>query len=195
MPNFWYQSLMKITYKLLENSDRERLADWLSSDTWPFFLGRTPTKEEVLKRVDSGDFFNEGTENFWILDSNEVPIGLVEINELDDLAPMFSIRLKSEFRGKSLGQPIVAWLTSYIFEKYPTIRRIEGQTREDNIPMRKVFNRSGYAKEAYYRFASPTEDGGRVASIAYGILREDWEQKKVTPVNWSSDSFFSEDII
>jgi len=84
-------------------------------------------------------------------------------------------------------------LYPYIFENYPDIRRIEGQTREDNVPMRKVFNRAGYAKEAYYRLASPTEDGGRVASIAYGILREDWQSGNLTPVQWEKDSFFQGD--
>ncbi len=55
--------------------------------------------------------------------------------------------------------------------------------------MRKVFNRCGYVKEAYFRLASPAEDGGRVASIAYGILKEDWESGKITPVQWNLDNF------
>jgi RimJ/RimL family protein N-acetyltransferase len=157
------------------------------------FLGNRPTKAEVLKRVEGGSFFGEGDLNFWIQLSNSEPIGLIEIYQLDDLAPMFSIRFKSDFRGKGFGKPTLDWLTRYVFENYPEIRRIEGQTREDNLPMRKVFNRCGYLKEAYYRMASPTEDGGRVASIAYGILREDWISNKITPVQWEKDLFFSGD--
>lgn len=171
------------------------LADWLASDTWPFFLGCTPTKAEVLKRIEDGAFFGEGELNFWVLDQYDNKVGLIELYELDDLAPMFSLRFKSEYRGKKLGPPTLEWITSFVFENYPEIRRVEGQTREDNIPMRKVFNKAGYIKEAYYRMASPTEDGGRVASIAYGILREDWIMKKVTPVQWVSDSFFSGDLV
>jgi len=120
-------------------------------------------------------------------------IGLIEIYGLEDLAPMFPVRLNSEHRSRGLGKPILDWLTEYIFTNFPDKRRIEAQTREDNIQMRKLFNKCGYIKEAYYRMASPTEKGERVASIAYGILREDWEQGKTTPVQWSTDSFFSGD--
>lgn len=184
---------MEFKFKKIERADADFLAKWLSSDTWPFFLGDTPKIEEVLKRIEEGAFFGEGDLNFWILNPAQEPIGLIEIYQLDDLAPMFSIRFKAEFRGKGLGKPTLDWLSSYIFENYPDKRRIEGQTREDNVPMRKVFNKCGYAKEAYYRSASPTGNGGRVASIAYGILREDWQSGHVTPVQWEKDSFFSGD--
>lgn len=184
---------MKVKFRKIEPSDSESLASWLSGDSWPYFLGATPTKDEVLKRIADGAFFGGGELNFWIYDSGEAPIGLIELYQLDDLAPMFSIRFKSDYRGKGFGKPTLDWLTKYIFENYPDKRRIEGQTREDNIAMRKVFNRCGYVKEAYYRFASPTETGARVASIGYGILREDWQSGVVTPASWATDSFFSDD--
>ncbi len=184
---------MEIKFKKIEKSESESLAKWLSSDTWPFFLGDKPTREEVLKRIENGAYFGDGELNFWILNSKEEPIGLIEIYQLDDLAPMFSIRFKSDFRGKGFGKTVLTWLTRFIFENYPDKRRIEAQTREDNIPMRKLFKGGGYVKEAYYRLASPIEDGGRVASIAYGILREDWETGQVTPVSWEKDLFFGND--
>ena len=46
--------------------------------------------------------------------------------------------------------------------------------------MRKTFLRAGFLKEAHYRLAWPTNDGGRVASIAYSILRQDWENGTLT---------------
>jgi RimJ/RimL family protein N-acetyltransferase len=184
---------MELNFQAIEKSDADQLATWLSSEAWPYFLGKKPTKEEVLKRVGEGDFFSEGDLNFWVRDSQKEPIGLVEIYQLDDLAPMFSMRFKSQHRGKGYGKKTLEWLTQFVFENYSDKRRIEGQTREDNIPMRKVFNKCGYAKEAYYRKASPTENGDRVASIAYGILREDWQSNSITPVQWESDSFFNGD--
>lgn len=184
---------MDIKFNKIDKSHANELAVWLSSDSWPYFLGSTPTKEYVLKRIEDGAFFGDGELNFWILDEQEKPIGLIELYQLDDLAPMFSIRLKTKFRGKKLGKPILDWLTRYIFENYPDKRRIEGQTREDNVAMRKLFNKCGYIKEAYYRMASPKENGERVASIAYGILREDWLSGQTTSVKWKVDSFFDGD--
>lgn len=184
---------MELKFIKIEKADALDLATWLSSDSWPFFLEVTPTKEEVLKRIDDGAFFGEGELNFWIIDQQGLRIGLIEIYQLDDLAPMFSIRLRSNMRGKGLGQSILNWLTAFVFENFPDKRRIEGQTREDNITMRKLFSKCGFVKEAYYRMASPTESGDRVASIAYGILREDWLTQKVTPVSWKVDRFFDGD--
>lgn len=184
---------MEIKYRKLEKPDSEILADWLSSDTWPFFLGDTPSREKVLDRIKEGAFFGEGELNFWIQNEKEEIMGLIEIYQLDDLAPMFSIRFKSNFRGMGLGKPALDWLTQFIFENYPDKRRIEAQTREDNIAMRKLFKRCSYVKEAYYRLASPTEDGQRVASVGYGILREDWETGHTTPVQWGKDKYFDGD--
>jgi len=184
---------MKLNYRKVTKDDAEKLSEWLASDTWPFFLSHSPSQEDVRQRIANGDFFGDGEENFWVIDPAGAYIGLIEIYQLDDLAPMFSVRLSSGHRSRGYGKPILEWLTSYIFTNYPDKRRIEGQTREDNIPMRKLFNKCGYVKEAYYRMASPTENGGRVASIAYGILREDWELGKITPVQWSTDTFFSGD--
>jgi len=81
-------------------------------------------------------------------------------------------------------EPVLRALTDHVFEKYPTLRRFEGQTREDNIAMGKVFVRSGWVKEAHYRQAWPIKGAEPKASIAYGVLRCDWETGTITPVDW-----------
>lgn len=184
-----------LQFHKISPTETEALAEFLAGDTWPFFLGRQPTEAEVHQRIAEGDFFGEGDVNFWMTNSRHEKIGLIELYQLDDLAPMFSIRLKSAHRGKGMGKVALQWLTRHVFENYPDKRRIEAQTREDNVPMRKLFREAGFVKEAYYRAASPTEDGGRVASVGYGILREDWLSGKSTPVRWGTDEFFSGDLV
>jgi RimJ/RimL family protein N-acetyltransferase len=66
----------------------------------------------------------------------------------------------------------------------PQATRFEGQTREDNIAMRRTFLRAGFVKEAHYRDGWPVEGGPALASVAYAILRRDWEQGTTTPVDW-----------
>jgi RimJ/RimL family protein N-acetyltransferase len=51
--------------------------------------------------------------------------------------------------------------------------------------MRKVFVSCGYAKEGHSRKSWLTNDGSKVDAITYGILREDWQSKTITPVNWN----------
>lgn len=66
----------------------------------------------------------------------------------------------------------------------PPVNRFEGQTREDNIAMRKIFLRCGFLKEAHYREAWPVLAGAALASVAYAILRRDWETGTTTGFTW-----------
>jgi len=88
-------------------------------------------------------------------------------------------------------EAIVAFLSSNKFPFYvrrdwtkPEAVRFEGQTRADNIAMRKVFLKAGFLKEAHYRMSWPADDGTRVASVAYAILRQDWESGETTSFDW-----------
>lgn len=183
----------QLVFEPVTSDEAEKLAEWLSSDTWPFFLGRSPTKEEALTRIKDGEFFGEGNLTFWVK-LNAENIGLIELYQLDDLSPMFSVRFKSNYRGRGFGYPTVHFLTDYIFKNFPEKNRVEAQTREDNIPMRKVFNKVGYVKEAYFRKASPTENGEWVASISYGMLKEDWTSGQKTAAMFGRDHFFAGDL-
>ena len=186
---------MQLLFQRIDRSEAEQLADWLSSDRWPFFRNPAPTREDILKRIDDGQFLGDAEEDYWIVDAAGDRIGLIELYGILELAPMFNIRLRAAYRGRGLGPPAVRWLTRHVFESFPDKRRLESQTREDNLAMRKVFNKCGFIKEAYYRQASPTEDGGWVASIGYGILRDDWLSGEVTSVPWIADGFFSGDRV
>jgi RimJ/RimL family protein N-acetyltransferase len=66
----------------------------------------------------------------------------------------------------------------------PGTRRIEGQTRRDNVAMRKVFVRGGYVQEAVYRQAWPAADGTIFDGIGYAMLRGDWGTGTTTPLDW-----------
>jgi RimJ/RimL family protein N-acetyltransferase len=172
-------------YQEITPTDRERLATWLAADTWPYHVNTSPTYEDALKRFDDGHFNGPEVRSFWMVLDGEA-IGLLMLQDLEDESPMLDLRLKTAFRGRGLGAQAVQWMTKTIFENYPEATRIEGQTREDNLAMRRTFRKLGYAKEAHYRSAWPTPTGP-VAAIGYGILRSDWAQGTVTPVNWDDE--------
>lgn len=50
--------------------------------------------------------------------------------------------------------------------------------------MLRTFQKAGWVKEVLYRRGWPVEGGEPVASVAYAMLRQDWENGTTTPVPW-----------
>ncbi|MFC1742436.1 GNAT family N-acetyltransferase [Candidatus Riflebacteria bacterium] len=63
-------------------------------------------------------------------------------------------------------------------------RRIEGYTRTDNTALISVLKKCNFVKEAPHREYWPDENGHYFDSVGYAILKSDWENNNVTPLNW-----------
>ena len=176
---------MPITFSPMANSEQDSrdLVEFLMSNRFPFHVRARHSEESARESVASGRFWSEESLGYWINDGAS-RIGLVVLEDLDEDTPMFDLRLAEEFRGKGLGPKVLTALCAKVFEQFPDPVRFEGQTREDNIAMRKTFLRAGFLKEAHYRLGWPTAEGPRVASVAYAILRQDWESKDTTWFEW-----------
>ncbi|WP_430592311.1 GNAT family N-acetyltransferase [Humidisolicoccus flavus] len=171
--------------------EHDALVGFLTSNHFPFHMRPNPSRESVEERIKDGDFVLPVAETFWIKDANANTIGIVLYEDLEDLpegSPVFDLRLDESVRGQGLGTAILRAVTDEAFRRYPTITRFEGQTREDNIAMRRVFLRSGFLKEAHYRQGWPVENGEPLASVAYAMLRQDWESGKTTTFVWEDIS-------
>lgn len=171
----------------LASGDVDALAAWLAAEPWPFHVFPRLTEDDVRRRFRDGAFTGEDHETFWIVSGAEERVGLLRIDDLLDPCQVFDLRVRSAHRGRGIATSAVRWLADRIFLGRPDAWRIEGQTREDNAAMRRVFDRCGWAKEAVYREAWPTADGRRLASIGYGLLRGDWARGVVTPVPWRDE--------
>jgi len=177
---------MKLEFKQIVTSELNELIDWLTSDTWPFFVNENLETETVKTWVEEGIFTGIANQTFWIILENN-RIGLIRLHDLTDPTPMFDLRIRTDYRGSGIGKAALDWVTEYIFTNMPDKLRIEGNTRQDNVAMRKVFKKCGYVKEAHYRKAWP----GKINynGIGYAILKEDWLQNKITPVDWNDEHF------
>ena len=177
---------MPVTFAPFDpETDADALVTFLSTNTFPFHVGAALTPERARERVAS--YWSGGRQGLWVIvDGSRV--GTAVLDDLEDIAdggaPLFDLRLQEQSRSRGLGVPVLRALTSYIFQGYPAARRLEGQTREDNIAMRRVFVRSGWVKEAHHREAWPVEGGDAKASIVYAVLRRDWDSGTITPVDW-----------
>lgn len=68
---------------------------------------------------------------------------------------------------------MVRWAAENLFTT-TSKHRLAGETRVDNVAMRRAFERCGWKQEAHYRQSWPTDDGGWTDSVSYAILRDDW---------------------
>ncbi|MBL4715426.1 MAG: GNAT family N-acetyltransferase [Bacteroidetes bacterium] len=170
--------------------DKELLLDILLNNEWEFHSASKLTKKEIEHRIQSGYYTKDESKTFLIFNNKNQAIGFFRLFDLgkdksDSETPLFDIRIRKEGRNEGIGKQAVNWLTNYIFSNYPNKNRIEATTRHDNIAMRKVLQQCGYLKEAHYRQSWPTQNKTKADTIGYGILRHDWENNTLTPVNWN----------
>ncbi|ASN39388.1 GNAT family N-acetyltransferase [Arthrobacter sp. 7749] len=175
---------MSITFVPMTPADTDDLLDFLTSNRFPFHVRAAPQAANIRTKIDDGHFWNDDRQGYWV-HADEQRIGMAALEDLQEGdSPLFDLRLDESQRGKGLGVQVLRALCDMVFQAMPRTLRFEGQTREDNIAMRKTFLRAGFLKEAHYRLGWPTNDGGHIASIAYSILRQDWESGTVTRFEW-----------
>lgn len=165
-------------------ADRLALVELLTTNEFPFHVVPRPQRADVERRLASGSFDDEDHASFWLDAAPVGRLGLVVLEDLTDDAPLFDLRLATEHRGKGWGVRALRAITAHVFLTMPAVNRFEGQTREDNLAMRRTFRAAGFVQEAHYREGWPVADGAPLGSVAYAILRRDWETGTTTPVPW-----------
>jgi len=167
---------------LSEPDDRATLTAFLAANTFPFHVRTRPTAEQVAEAIRAGAWEGDDIETFWIDDERDGRVGVLRLDDLDDATAMVDLRLADATRGRGHGSAALRMVTEHVFAQHPAVIRLEGQTREDNVAMRRVFERCGWVLEAYYRDGWPVDGGEPVASVAYSVLRRDWASGTTTPV-------------
>ena len=148
------------------------LAAWLASERWPFHgLRQEWTEADVRAAVAAGEFTGDTNRSFWVV-SGEDCVGLLRFRYLDEPSPDVDVRVLARFRGRGVGTAMVEWAATYTFTETDR-HRLCGETRIDNVAMRRVFDRCGWIQEAHYRASWPDGEGGWVDSVGYAILRSD----------------------
>lgn len=155
---------------------------------WDNFTNPHISYEQAVRWIDKGGLHGPDRKPFWITFQNNT-VGLLQLNDVLDDTAMFDIRINTQYRRMGFGRQALKWLTGYTFENYPAIRRIEANTRADNVGMRRVLRACGYVKEAHYREGWNTVDRPDqwVDGVAYTILGRDWFNHTTTPVHWDDE--------
>ena len=164
--------------------DHDALVDFMTRNEFPFHVNHRQTRAFVEKSIMHGAFRDEDNESFWIDHAEHGRIGFFRLEDLSEDSPLFDLRIDGPFRGRGLGTDVLRAATRHVFTTLPEVNRFEGQTREDNAAMRKIFLRCGWVKEAHYRESWPVDGARAIASVAYAILRRDWETGRTTTFVW-----------
>ncbi|OIH96725.1 GNAT family N-acetyltransferase [Curtobacterium sp. MCBA15_001] len=169
---------------LADPSHRAVILEFLTTNRFPFHVASAPDREAVQQRIDDGAF-SSPEHAVLRVDIDGSLVGIVVLDDLDDDAPMIDVRLSERSRGRGIGTTLVRALADHVFAASPDVTRIEAQTRDDNVAMRKALLRNGWVQEAQYRRTWPVDGQASRDSVAYGILREDHLSGTTTP--FSSD--------
>lgn len=162
----------------------DELVEFLTGHEWPYHVTRRVDHADVAAWIADSRLSDIDHASYWI-DVDDRRVGLATLQDLGDDAPLFDLRLATGHRGRGLGAEILKTLATFVFTTMPAVHRFEGQTRDDNIAMRKTFLRAGFVKEAHYRDGWPVENEPPRASVAYSILRRDWQTGQTSPVDWN----------
>jgi RimJ/RimL family protein N-acetyltransferase len=174
------------TFRPLDlDRDREALIALLTGEEWIHRTRPVISRGEVEEEIERGDWSGEDSINLLIEVEGEV-VGLVRADGLSDSGgdPQLDFRVRAVARGRGIGTAAICRITEEVFARHPARTRIEGQTRRDNVAMRRVFDRGGYVQEAVYRRGWPVAGDQPADGIGYAILRSDWESGETTPVDW-----------
>jgi RimJ/RimL family protein N-acetyltransferase len=175
-----------ITYRRVGPDDAGSLVAFLTADTWPFHGSSVVTADMARRWIADGRYDSDDSRAFWIT-ADGADAGLIRLMDMRDSTPVFDLRLRGQWRGQGIGGQALRWLTAYLFNELPAIRRVEGHTRQDNRAMRRTFERAGYVKEAHHREAWPVDGGEFHDAVGYAILRRDWLAGTATAVDWHDE--------
>ncbi len=169
--------------------EQEQLIHFMITNTWPYHGHSDPGRDIIEKAIEEGGYESDEVKTFWVEDEDKQKVGFVKIYDLQDEIPLFDLRIADQSRGQGYGPKALRLVAEYVFGLKGSKIRLEGHTRQDNLAMRKTFERAGFVKEAHLRNAwfSPKETLYYDA-VTYGITREDFKAGTTTPVIWEDNT-------
>lgn len=171
---------MSLNFKKFTKKEKKILIDFLISEEWTFHKDNKLNKKILEKNIQEG-FYTKKDQITFLMEKNGKIIGILRVFDLkneEDEIPMFDLRIKSSERGKGFGKESIKFMIKYIFINYNKIRKIEGTTRNDNLSMRKLFEKSGFKKVAQFRKDWKDKKGKWHDTIGYDFLKKDFKKLK-----------------
>ncbi|ERI09464.1 GNAT family N-acetyltransferase [Aneurinibacillus aneurinilyticus] len=128
------------------------------------------------------DYYKKSRIKWGIFQKNQSNklVGIIECMDFNQKVNMVSIGyfLAEDYWGRGIATESVGILTKFLFEKV-NINRIQAEVMPANEISKKVLLKNGFIKEGLLRQASLWSGKGVVDLEIYGILKEDYTNKRL----------------
>lgn len=170
------------TVRIFNAEDINDIHDLLTSNRWEYLFESVITTEGLKKRNEEYFSSNDSKSLVYRNAQNKL-LGVIrffEIEDNDTSDPDFTIYVDEQARQKGVGKKLLKEGVQFIFDAYRNIRRVEATTRCDNIPMQRLFEAVGFAKESHYRKVWKVSNTGEfMDSFGYAILRDEFLSNEI----------------
>lgn len=151
---------------------------WQTWDTDPEIQARMPEPKNEVRDISTQYEYIEECENdedgyYWSIETKDgVTIGTVslfEINQHHMTADLGIVIGNKEYWGKGVATEVIRSVMDYAFNKL-NLERISSEVEEDNLPMKKVFEKTGFKQDGLFKNAR-VKNGKRIDVLHFGIYR------------------------
>lgn len=144
----------------------------------PSTAGEQQVRRRIVRRIEASGRFHEGRLDFGIEVRGRL-VGSIEARQPRGGLPPGAYEIGISFfeaadRGRGLGTIALRLFTEHLFSD-PQTHRVQASTWVENVPMRRVLEKLGYALEGVMRSFMPTATGERHDYALYAVTRDDWE--------------------
>lgn len=166
-----------IRLRPLEPTDLDVLVAARSVGSGATPVGDEQARRRFARRIEASGRFHEGRLDFGIELAGRL-VGSIEARQPREGLPPGAYEIGISFfdavdRGRGLGTTAVRLFTDYLFSDAAT-HRVQASTWVENVPMRRVLEKLGFALEGVMRSFMPTPGGERHDYALYAVTRDDW---------------------
>ena len=170
-------SVNRIRLRPLELRDVEALVAAHDDESASFAPVGEEARERLRKQIERRPTLEDGGFLNLAVERDGQVVGDVQARAPKNAFPPgvceIGITLFADVRGKGCGRDAVALFTAQLFEA--GWERVQASTSVDNVAMRRVLERVGYALEGVLRDYGPGADGGREDYALYAASRRGWD--------------------
>ena len=149
---------------------------WQTWDIDPEIQAHMPEPKNEAKDLSTQYEYIEGCENdedgyYWSIETKDgVTVGTVSLFEINSHHKTTNLGIvigDKEYWGNGVATEVVSTIKEYTFNTLE-IERISAEIEEENLPMKKVFEKTGFKQDGIFKNAR-VKNGRRINVLHFGI--------------------------